>query len=193
MAERRPTVLISLADRVRAEELAAYLAEQEGMLTLLREEVQGDRLAEAGLNAMVTDDISAVGAIPTILLGDTAPASLESNIRAMLPLSAHGSLIAAAVRLAEAGYRVVPEREQPVSSSRRHVTDHVPISIQLTQREREVLALLAEGASNKLIARRLDISVHTAKFHVAAILQKLGAVNRTDAIAIAMREGLVLI
>jgi len=194
MAERRPTVLISLADRVRAEELAAYLAEQEGMLTLLREEVQGGRLAEAGLDAMVTDDISAVGAIPTILLGDTAPAPLESNIRAMLPLSAHGSLIAAAVRLASAGYRVVvPEREQPVSSSRRHVTDHVPISIQLTQREREVLALLAEGASNKLIARRLDISVHTAKFHVAAILQKLGAVNRTDAIAIAMREGLVLI
>ena len=56
-----------------------------------------------------------------------------------------------------------------------------------------MIALLAEGASNKLIARRLDISVHTAKFHVAAILEKLGAVNRTDAIAIAMREGLVLV
>src|SRR5262249_18784926 len=63
----------------------------------------------------------------------------------------------------------------------------------LTQRESQVIALLAEGASNKLIARRLDISVHTAKFHVAPILEKLGAVNRTDAIAIAMREGLVLV
>ena len=44
-----------------------------------------------------------------------------------------------------------------------------------------------------MIARRLDISVHTAKFHVAAILTKLGAANRTDAIAIAMRQGLVLV
>ena len=66
-------------------------------------------------------------------------------------------------------------------------------AVVLTQREKQVVALLAEGASNKLIARRLGISVHTAKFHVAAILQKLGAVNRTDAIAIAMREGLVLV
>ncbi|TIM33860.1 MAG: helix-turn-helix transcriptional regulator [Mesorhizobium sp.] len=63
----------------------------------------------------------------------------------------------------------------------------------LSPREREVLALLAEGAPNKVIARRLNISVHTAKFHVAAILIKLGAANRTDAIAIAMRQGLVLV
>ncbi len=54
-----------------------------------------------------------------------------------------------------------------------------------------MLALLAEGAPNKMIARRLGISVHTAKFHVAAILVKLGAVNRTDAIA--MWQGLVLV
>ncbi|TIV55167.1 MAG: response regulator transcription factor, partial [Mesorhizobium sp.] len=63
----------------------------------------------------------------------------------------------------------------------------------LSPREAEVLALLAEGAPNKVIARRLNISVHTAKFHVAAILIKLGAANRTDAIAIAMRQGLVLV
>ena len=63
----------------------------------------------------------------------------------------------------------------------------------LSPRESEVLALLAEGAPNKVIARRLNISVHTAKFHVAAILIKLGAANRTDAIAIAMRQGLVLV
>ena len=61
----------------------------------------------------------------------------------------------------------------------------------LSARELEVLALLADGAPNKVIARRLDISVHTAKFHVASLLTKLGAVNRTDAIVIAMREGLV--
>ncbi|RUX70399.1 LuxR family transcriptional regulator, partial [Mesorhizobium sp. M2A.F.Ca.ET.040.01.1.1] len=73
------------------------------------------------------------------------------------------------------------------------VTDDNPARPALSPREAEVLALLAEGAPNKVIARRLNISVHTAKFHVAAILIKLGAANRTDAIAIAMRQGLVLV
>lgn len=57
----------------------------------------------------------------------------------------------------------------------------------LTPRELEVLSLLAEGASNKLIARRLAISTHTAKFHVASVIDKLDAVSRTDAVAHAAR------
>ena len=51
----------------------------------------------------------------------------------------------------------------------------------------EVLQALITGASNKEIARRLDISIHTAKFHVASIVTKLGASGRTDAVARAMR------
>jgi len=61
----------------------------------------------------------------------------------------------------------------------------------LTPRELEVLALLAEGASNKMIARRLGISVHTAKFHVGSLLDKLDAVGRTDAVAHAARLGVL--
>jgi DNA-binding CsgD family transcriptional regulator len=61
----------------------------------------------------------------------------------------------------------------------------------LTPREIEVLALLAEGASNKLIARRLGISVHTAKFHVSSLIDKLDATGRTDAIAHAVRLGVI--
>jgi DNA-binding CsgD family transcriptional regulator len=61
----------------------------------------------------------------------------------------------------------------------------------LTPRELEVLALLAEGASNKAIARRLGISVHTAKFHVGSLLDKLDAVGRTDAVAHAARRGVI--
>ncbi len=64
-------------------------------------------------------------------------------------------------------------------------------SAALTPRELEVLALLAEGASNKLIARRLGISVHTAKFHVRSLLDKLDAVGRTDAVAHAARLGVI--
>jgi DNA-binding CsgD family transcriptional regulator len=66
-------------------------------------------------------------------------------------------------------------------------------SIGLTARELEVLALLGEGASNKEIARRLAISVHTAKFHVASILDKLDATGRTDAVAHAVRLGLLML
>jgi len=61
----------------------------------------------------------------------------------------------------------------------------------LTPRELEVLALLAEGASNKEIARRLGISVHTAKFHVGSVLDKLDATGRTDAVAHAARLGVI--
>ncbi|MDB5406098.1 MAG: transcriptional regulator, LuxR family [Rhodospirillales bacterium] len=61
----------------------------------------------------------------------------------------------------------------------------------LTPRELEVLTLLAEGASNKAIARRLGISVHTVKFHVGQVLDKLDATGRTDAVAHAARLGVI--
>jgi DNA-binding CsgD family transcriptional regulator len=61
----------------------------------------------------------------------------------------------------------------------------------LTPRELEVPTLLAEGMSNKAIARRLGISVHTAKFHVGALIDKLDAVGRTDAVAHAARRRVI--
>lgn len=62
---------------------------------------------------------------------------------------------------------------------------------ELTPRELDVLVLMAEGASNKAIARQLGISVHTAKFHVGSILGKLDATGRTDAVAHAARRGVI--
>lgn len=61
----------------------------------------------------------------------------------------------------------------------------------LTPREVQVLELLAEGLPNKAIAARLGISDQTVKFHVAAISGKLGAANRTDAVRLAVRRGLI--
>jgi DNA-binding CsgD family transcriptional regulator len=61
----------------------------------------------------------------------------------------------------------------------------------LTPREREVLGHLAEGVSNKTIARRLGISTHTVKFHVASLIDKLDATGRTDAVAHAARLGVI--
>ena len=63
----------------------------------------------------------------------------------------------------------------------------------LTQREQEVLTAMADGLSNKAIARWLGISVHTAKFHVAAILSKLDADSRTEAVSKASQRGLVML
>jgi DNA-binding NarL/FixJ family response regulator len=63
----------------------------------------------------------------------------------------------------------------------------------LTPRELEVLSLLAEGLPNKVIATRLAISDQTVKFHVAAIIGKLGAINRTDAVRRGVRRGMVFL
>lgn len=62
---------------------------------------------------------------------------------------------------------------------------------ELTEREKQVVQLLSEGLSNKLIADRLGISDHTAKFHVNGVMMKLGASTRTEAVVEAMRRGLV--
>jgi len=61
----------------------------------------------------------------------------------------------------------------------------------LTARETQVLELMAEGLPNKSIAARLGISDQTVKFHVASIAGKLGAANRTDAVRLAVRRGLI--
>ena len=62
---------------------------------------------------------------------------------------------------------------------------------ELTERERQVVQLLSEGLSNKLIADRLGISDHTAKFHVNGVMMKLGSSTRTEAVVEAMRRGLI--
>ena len=63
----------------------------------------------------------------------------------------------------------------------------------LTKREKEVLQMLAAGLGNKEIAAKLNISDHTAKFHVGSILGKLGVSTRAEAVATGIRRGLVLL
>ena len=71
--------------------------------------------------------------------------------------------------------------------------DDEPSLESLTPRELDVLALVAEGRSNKAIAEALGISDQTVKFHVAAIIGKLGAANRTEAVRRAVRRGLIVL
>ncbi len=66
-----------------------------------------------------------------------------------------------------------------------------PTGPELTNREEQVLLIMAEGASNREIADRLGISFHTAKFHVRSIMEKLDATGRVDAVAHAARLGVI--
>lgn len=90
------------------------------------------------------------------------------------------------IRLAAPG-----ERADVIVISPETSNDHAELDQPLTPREIQVLTLLAQGASNKEIARRLSISVHTAKFHVGQLLDKLDAIGRTDAVAHAARLGVL--
>ncbi|MER9232824.1 helix-turn-helix transcriptional regulator [Mesorhizobium sp. M0622] len=206
VAGRRLTVLIALDDVERARSLSAALAATDDLRPVLAGEVDGS----GAMDVAIVDDHDVQGrlvdaAMPRVLLSSRATRQRPADtVFAVLPAAADELLIAAAARLAAAGYRV--SRDSHALSDRHddfafhdsdrfeeEPTDEHIVRPTLSPRESEVLALLAEGAPNKVIARRLNISVHTAKFHVAAILTKLGAANRTDAIAIAMRQGLVLV
>lgn len=97
--------------------------------------------------------------------------------------------LAEAIRAAHAGYRVLsPEAEQALTRAmdRRNTSRH-----DLTEREKEVLKLMAEGLSNPEIANRLVISRYTVKNHVSNILSKLGVTSRTEAAMLAIKSGLI--
>lgn len=68
-----------------------------------------------------------------------------------------------------------------------------PADLPLSHREREILALLADGLGNKQIAARLDISVNTVKTHLEMLFDKLGASSRAEAVAIGVRRGALLL
>ncbi len=90
-----------------------------------------------------------------------------------------------------AGLRLAAPGEQAAATVVARDARSMPEDIALTQRELDVLALMAEGSSNKMIARQLNISVHTVKFHVGSLLDKLDATGRTDAVAHAARRGVI--
>lgn len=98
--------------------------------------------------------------------------------------------LADAIRAAAAGRPTLAAEAAGVLIRSARAVAEKPV-FDLTAREREVLALMADGLSNHQIAERLVISVSTAKFHVSSILSKLGAASRTEAVSIALQHHLV--
>ena len=109
----------------------------------------------------------------------------------MLPPDAASGEIVAAIYAAANGLAAIDPRELegwvagPAAAPAETGT--------LTPREIEVLAMMAEGAANKAIAWKLHISEHTAKFHVASILNKMNAGTRAEAVALGIKRGLILL
>ena len=120
---------------------------------------------------------------------------LRAGIRSVLPRDVTPDQLIAAVQAAAAGLVVLHPSETDALFPRASPEQQsiMELAEPLTRREREVLQMLASGLGNKEIAARLNISEHTAKFHVASILGKLGAGSRTEAVALGIRRGLVLL
>lgn len=131
--------------------------------------------------------------IPVVLLLDPSSSSvlssvLRAGIRGVLSWDATPQEIESALAAVNAGLVVTaPEFLLGLHSQAEELAEP------LSERELQVLDLLAEGLSNKLIAHRLSISEHTVKTHVAAIFAKLGASSRTEAVSQAIRRGLVML
>ena len=114
----------------------------------------------------------------------------------MLPLDLNTEQLLAALPAVASGLTVTqepPATEDHESEWRAEEMADDPLVEHLTTRETMVLRLMALGHGNKAIASRLAISEHTAKFHVASILAKLGAASRTEAVTIGILRGLVAI
>jgi len=114
--------------------------------------------------------------------------AIDAGASGFILKDAAPSELVGAIRSAARGEAPLDPRVARAVMSRRQ--ENQPLQ-EMTAREREVLALVAAGLSNKLIADRLGISDHTAKFHVNGVMMKLGASTRTEAVVEAMRRGLI--
>jgi DNA-binding NarL/FixJ family response regulator len=173
-----PAVALQLEDPELLHYIAMILAEEAGLVALDNDNP----------DVVITDHLPLPRVLPAIIIGDALDGleMLKAGASGILPRSCTGADLLLAIHAASRGFAVVPR--EPAAEGSLGTREDL-----LTARELEVLQLLAEGASNKIIARRLGISSHTAKFHVASIATKLDATGRTDAVAQAVRLGLILL
>ena len=175
---RGPAAELVVADPRRRRQLEAVLdrpAEGVGEVRVI--DLDGD--------APLPGDVA--GGLPTLVLSDDPVLVADPRIAGVLPREAPLHRIVAAVAAIAAGLHVrEPAAERPVVAVVAPAVTPV-----LTPREREILGLVGEGASNKVIARRLGISAHTVKYHLEAVFTKLGVNSRAEALSQGLRRGVV--
>jgi len=123
--------------------------------------------------------------------------ALHAGVSAIVPPFADLTEIAAIIRIVAGGQVVFPQEFVAKLSGKAEIvngpSNETARRTRLSKRERAVLTAIADGLSNKEIARRLGISVHTVKFHIASILEKLKVDTRTEAVIKAAQLGLVML
>lgn len=199
---RRPRVLVVSADTLARNYLVFELGGHPvlGDVSAVEPALAPDAFEDADVvlwdtaTAEALDDpaLARSAPLPVVVLTDAAEGRLPPGLgaRSMVRRDASPDLLAAALLAAAEGLwvldRIFVQDDRPMPGPEQP-------SVSLTAREQEVLALLAEGLGNKEVAERLGISVHTAKFHIGAILEKLDATSRTEAVVRAARRGLLLL
>jgi DNA-binding NarL/FixJ family response regulator len=180
--------------------LSSLLA-QVGSIDVVDRDVAEVALWDAGVDAeKALARLAEIRALPlpvVAVIGDQAQVSpaIAAGARGVVLRDQVGPGIQAALAAVRSGLTVVDsalaDHLLPTSAPVLPVATTPPGGKGLTERERQVVQLLSEGLSNKLIADRLGISDHTAKFHVNGVMMKLGASTRTEAVVEAMRRGLI--
>jgi len=144
----------------------------------------------------MVDDSSLLGVLILVSDGGERSSLIPDSVNiawGILPLEAPIEQFEAAVRAIAVGLSIGKPSAITFLSDEEAIDLDDPLIDPLTDRELEVLQLLAQGKANKQIALDLAISEHTVKFHVSSIYTKLGAANRTEAVRLGVRRGLVLL
>lgn len=141
---------------------------------------------DAGLERFRGRPAEAAPAVTLVDDADTVGDALSAGARGVLYRGGDPARLVAALWAVPAGLVVLDEG---LASGLTPARSADPRPAGLSPREHDVLELLAEGLPNKLVADRLGISEHTAKFHINAIFDKLGATSRTEAVVRAVRLG----
>ena len=150
--------------------------------------------AVSALNVISDYDVPAITLIPDENGAiEVNTALMSGGSYGLLLRDSESNMLAAAIESVISGLIVIdPIIAQTIIQTSTSATDDVNIET-LTAREDQVLQLLARGLTNKEIAQSLDITDHTVKFHVTAIMGKLNAQSRTDAVVRATRLGLIIL
>jgi two-component system nitrate/nitrite response regulator NarL len=170
-----PTAVLRVHDRLRRHQLECVL----------------DRAPDGEADVLVVElapgeDIPHAGRAALLVLSDDPAHAADASLPGVLPRNASARQIAAAVACLAEGLTVrLPGLPAPAPAAQ--------AASPLTPREMEILGLIAQGFSNKGIARRLGISAHTVKYHLEAVFAKLAVRSRAEAATQGLRRGLVVL
>lgn len=195
--------LASLAEEAGAEVLGTSALDEVGPIldAVPVEVVIVDVAIEAELSALIGAPAPCVAMVAD---RGTAQRAVQAGVSAVISRTSGPEQLWAAIVAVLADLRIfdpelVPEllgpaadlAADPEAQARAHAEAAATAGVDLTDREQEVLGLMGQGLSNREIGEALEISANTAKFHVKAVLDKLGAQTRTEAVVLALRAGLL--